>query len=104
MADGSGSLFGLIAALAAVNFASRILGFLFRREPEGHLGRGLRYLPHGLFAALVAASLPPGPGEAWPPRLLAAAVTAYAAWRRRPVALALLAGFAAYVALRAITP
>lgn len=94
--------FWLILGMAAVNFASRIVGFVFTREPQGRLGRSLRYLPHGLFAALVATGLPPGPGEAWSPRLVAAAVTALAAWRRWPVAAALLAGFGVYLALRAL--
>lgn len=95
-------VFWLILGMAAVNFASRVAGFLFTREPQGPLGRSLRYLPHGLFAALVATGLPPGPDEAWSPRLLAAAATAIAAWRRWPVAAALLFGFAVYLVLRAV--
>lgn len=91
-------IFWLILGMAAVNFASRVAGFLFTQELWGRLGRSLRYLPHGLFAALVATGLPPGPGEAWSPRLVAVAATALAAWRRWPVAAALLFGFAVYLA------
>ncbi len=98
---GSGAFDGLplILAVAAVTYLTRVAGFgLAGRNVPPLLDRFLRLVPVAAFAALVVPdlALAPDPG----PRLLAAAVSAGATLLTRRLELGLLAGMAAFLALR----
>lgn len=102
MGDGAFDAFPLILAVAAVTYLTRIAGFsLAGKKAPPPLDRFLRMVPVAAFAALVAPdlALAPAPG----PRLLAAAVSAAATLVTRRLELGLLAGMAAFLALRALT-
>lgn len=91
-----GSIFLMILMMSLITMGSRVLGFFVVRQPGGKLGRALHYLPFGLFGAIVVAGLPQSGDAAWLPLAAAIAATAVTAWRKWPIILTLVAGFAAF--------
>jgi branched-subunit amino acid transport protein len=96
---------GIILAMAAATYASRFIGLALVR---GEVGRGffarwLRYVPVGIFAAVVVpgALAPHGPIELGP-NALASVVALVVALRTRQALLTLAAGMATYWLLRAV--
>lgn len=94
--------------MTVVTFGSRLAGFALAgwRAPPFWL-RFLHFVPIAVFAAIIAPALAPNGAEAarpsaWAARLVACGLTALIAWRGRMVPLALLAGLAAFLALRAL--
>lgn len=98
----SGSIFLMIVLMSLVTMGSRVIGFFAVREPKGRLGRALHYLPFGLFGAIVVTGLPQDTTSSWPALLAALLVTGLTAWRKWPIILSLVAGFAAWLLLNAI--
>jgi branched-subunit amino acid transport protein len=97
--------FGIILAMAAATYATRFLGMVIVRGDVGGgaFARWLRYVPVGVFAAIIApgALAPHGPVELGP-NALAALVALVVAFRTRQVLLTLAAGMASYWLLRAV--
>lgn len=91
-----GSIFLMILLMSLVTMGSRVLGFFVVRQPGEKLGRALHYLPFGLFGAIVVAGLPEPAGGSWLPLAAAIAATGITAWRKWPIILTLVAGFAAF--------
>lgn len=92
-----------ILAMAAVTFAVRLVGLLLPTgRVRGFWRRFLAYVPVAVFAALIVPGLPgSGPADSlW--RLAAAGLTAGVVLRTRSLAAGLLAGLAAYLAVRAL--
>ena len=97
---------GLILAVAAVTYATRIAGFaLAGRTPPAAVARFLAYVPIAAFAALVTPGL--GTGGEPAPRLLAAVAAAIAVLRLGKLWSGLATGMAVYWLTRAalaVTP
>jgi branched-subunit amino acid transport protein len=97
--------FGVILAMATVTYATRFVGLAIVR---GDVGRGafarwLRYVPVGIFAAIIVpGALAPHGRIELGPNALAALVALVVAFRTRQVLLTLAAGMASYWLLRAV--
>ena len=92
---------GVILAVAAVTYATRLAGFaLGRSAVPPAVERFLAYVPVAAFAALVVPGLAAG-GEL-APRLLAATAAAVSVLRSGKLWAGLAAGMAAYWAVRAL--
>lgn len=90
-----------VGGMVAVTFGSRLAGLTLRRELPAFWLRFLHFVPIAVFAALVTPSLQGSRGEG-EIRVAAAAVVGLAAWRRRNLGIALVAGMAAFWLLRAV--
>ena len=84
---------GLILALAAVTYGTRIAGFTVdRRRIPPQLDRALTYVPIAAFAALIVPGLSDDGGSLALPRLAAALAAAAAVLLTRQLWASLLAG------------
>ena len=93
---------GVILAVAAVTYATRLAGFALGRRPVPPAVEWfLAFVPIAAFAALVAPGLAVG-GEL-APRLLAATAAAIAVLRSGKLWAGLAAGMAAYWVARALS-
>ena len=87
---------GLIVAVAAVTYATRISGFLIgRRELPPWLNRFLAYVPVAVFAALVTSELNIGKPDTLA-RLLGIGIASVAVLRFRQLWIGLVTGMAGY--------
>jgi branched-subunit amino acid transport protein len=87
---------GLIVAVAAVTYATRISGFLIgRRELPPWLNRFLAYVPVAVFAALVTSELNPGKSDTLA-RVIGIAFATVAVLRFRQLWIGLVTGMAGY--------
>jgi branched-subunit amino acid transport protein len=101
------AIWGVIAALGAATFATRLSFIaLFARTELPHWLRGaLYYVPPAILAAIVAPQLLSGTGQNMAldaPRVLAALLALGVAWRTRSTLLTIVLGMAALWGLRAI--
>lgn len=90
------SLFLMIVLMSLITMGSRVAGFFVVKQPGGRLGQALHYLPFGLFGAIIVTGLPQTSDGSWLPVSAAFAATALTAWRKWPIILTLIAGFAAF--------
>jgi branched-subunit amino acid transport protein len=92
----------IIAAMAAVTYATRALPLLARWRPPHPLAeRALRHVPPAILAALVLpALLAPGGSPEAGPELWAGLVGAVVAWRTANMPLTIFAGLGAFAFLR----
>jgi branched-subunit amino acid transport protein len=88
-----------LGGMVVVTYGSRLAGFSLHRQLPPFWLRFLHFVPIAVFAALVTPSLAGDRGEG-EVRIVAAALTALAAWRTRQLWLALAAGLAAFWLLR----
>ena len=101
------AIWGIIAALGAATFATRLsfIALFAQTELPRWLKRVLRYVPPAVLAAIVAPQLfagAPGPGAVPDaPRVMAALLALAVAWRTRSTLLTIVLGMAAQWGLRA---
>jgi len=95
------SILLMILLMSLLTMGSRVIGFFALKEPKRSLGRALSYLPFGLFGAIVVTGLPQNPGDDLPALVAALLVTALTAWRKWPIILSLVAGFASWALISA---
>jgi len=89
------------AGMVAVTFGSRLAGLTVRLRLPAFWLRFLHFVPIAVFAALVTPSLQGSRGEGGI-RVVAAALSGVVAWRTRQLAVAIVAGMAAFWLLRLI--
>jgi branched-subunit amino acid transport protein len=83
---------GLILAVAAITYLTRVSGFYLGRRPVPYsIARFLVYVPVAAFATLIASGLDVGSAE-MPPRLVGLGVAAVAALRFRQLWAGIAAG------------
>jgi len=87
---------GLIVAVAAVTYLTRISGFVIgQRTMPQWLGRFLQYVPVAVFAALVTTNFNAGQSDMLP-RLIGVVAASLAVLRFRQLWIGLVAGMACF--------
>ena len=103
--EGTLTLWVVIVAVGAINYASRLsfIAFFARRTMPPLLARALRYVPPAMLMALIVPMVvaPAGGIEAINPRIPAAIVAGVVAWFTRSSLKTMVAGMAALWLLQA---